>query len=192
MKIKVHFSAILLVILCVTAFLIPFLSWMLSAFDLPVNSLLSDEGWRWTFTHGMDAFLNYSLLLFVLLLISIGVWEYVLFRSDCRLNRKAIFASLSFACVFFLLLILTAILPFSPLLSITGGLRDSPLIHGLPLFVCIATIISAFIYGLLARCISSFNDFSDFISYGLHRHSIWIVIFMLVSFQYQSILYIIK
>ena len=92
MKTKVHLSTILLIILCFTAFLIPFLSWMLAAFDIPVNSLLSDEGWRWTFTHGMDAFWNYGLQFLSLLLTTIGVLEYVFTSSRDSSLPKAFYA----------------------------------------------------------------------------------------------------
>lgn len=192
MKTKVHLSTILLIILCLTAFLIPFLSWMLAAFDIPVNSLLSDEGWRWTFTHGMDAFWNYGLQFLILLLTTIGVLEYVITRSRGSIHRKALYAS-SFVALFLLcLLLMAALLPQSPLLSLTGGLRYSPFIYGLPMALCFIAIISSLIYGLMARCIQSLGDFADFVSYGLHRHAIWIVIAMMISYQYQSILYILS
>lgn len=192
MKTKGHLSTILLIILCFTAFLIPFLSWMLAAFDLPVNSLLSDEGWRWTFTHGMDALWNYGLQFLILLLTMIGVLEYLFTHSLGTFHRKAFYVSSSVGLFFLCLLLMAALLPQSPLLGLTGRLRYSPFVYGFPLALCLIVIVSSFIYGLMTRCIQSFDDFADFVSYGLHRHAIWIIVAMMISYQYQCLLYILN
>ena len=163
MKTKGHLSTILLIILCFTAFLIPFLSWMLAAFDLPVNSLTM-----------------------------IGVLEYLYTHSLGTFHRKAFYVSSSVGLFLLCLLLMAALLPQSPLLGLTGRLRYSPFVYGLPLALCLIVIVSSFIYGLMTRCIQSFDDFADFVSYGLHRHAIWIIVAMMISYQYQCLLYILN
>ena len=120
------------VILLVLAFLLPILSWALSALGVPCRSILDDEGLRWLFRHVSDC-LHSRLVMFALCCLMMqGVIKESgilplgrAFRDPKFLRYLAVYA------VVFLTILFASIAPDSPLLSVTGGLAGSPLLDGL-------------------------------------------------------------
>jgi len=191
MKIKRPFSAILLALAFIIAFLLPFISWFLAAIGLPVNSLLSDDGLRWLFIQMPYLIINYPVALVICAFSAFACLEYVNWGEDFSANRMPVLVSLAVALFIDVLLLLGAFHPHSPLISLAGRLISSPFLHGLPFILCFGVVLVAYVYGILTRQIIQMTSFRDFICAGFHRYGAWMILSMLVSFIYYCLIYII-
>ena len=107
-------------ILLALAASLPFLSWVLSALGVPCRSILDDDGLRWLFRHVSDC-LHSRLVMFALCCLMMqGVIKQSgilplgrAFRDPRFLRYLAIYS------IVFLTILIAAIAPSSPLLSVT-------------------------------------------------------------------------
>ena len=114
------------VILLVLAFMLPILSWALSALGVHCRSILDDEGLRWLFRHVSDC-LHSRLVMFALCCLMMqGVIKESgilplgrAFRDPKFLRYLAVYA------VVFLTILFAAIAPDSPLLAVLQGVLCS-------------------------------------------------------------------
>jgi p-aminobenzoyl-glutamate transporter AbgT len=171
--------------------MLPIISWMLSALGYDCKSLISEEGWRWVFYNIPIACANRWTTLCISIIIGCGS---VIRSGILHPQKKKEFNSLYI--VLFVLVILTSVLllcalhPHSPLLSVTGQIKNSPFIHGLPTILIWCIIFLSTLYALLAQHIKTMDDFSDLFTYGIKKFSSVIVIAMLLSFIISCLIYI--
>lgn len=188
---KNRFLSYLILLLIVVSFMLPIISWMLSALGYDCKSLISEEGWRWVFYNIPIACANRWTTLCISIIIGCGS---VIRSGILHPQKKKEFNSLYI--VSFVLVILTSVLllcslhPHSPLLSVTGQIKNSPFIHGLPTILIWCIIFLSTLYALLAQHIKTMDDFSDLFTYGIKKFSSVIVIAMLLSFIISCLIYI--
>lgn len=191
MKTKDRFLGWSLVVLSIVAVTLPFISWILSALGLPVDNMLSDDGLRWFFLHMPEPFMNYYVVLFILSLSALASLQYVRFGEEERSSRVSLTVCFVLAFLIDALLLLAALHPRSPLISLTGRLFPSPLLHGLPFVLCFGIILVAFVWGLLTRQLTSLTTYRLFLSEGFRRYGSLMVAAMLVSFICYCVRYVI-
>ena len=181
----------LILLLVVIAVMLPVFSWILSALGFDCKSLLSEEGWRWIFYNIPLACANkWNVLCFSSV---IGVGSIIRCGILDRKTPKDLNA-LYFVSVILVLLIavllLSALHPHSPLLSVTGEVRNSPFIQGLPTVFVWCVIFLSILYALQTQRVKSIDDFADLFTYGIRRFPSILVIAMLFSFVTRCIAYI--
>lgn len=174
-------------ILLMLAALLPFLSWALSALGLPCRSILDDEGLRWLFRHLSDC-LHSQLVMFVLCFLMMqGVIKESGILPLSRAFRDTKF--LRYLAVYSVVLIsvmLVAVAPDSPLLSVTGGIAGSPLLDGLPFFGWFSFIAFCLCYGH-NKC----ESWPKMLTYGIRSYPLAIPFAIILSFCWQCIQYMI-
>lgn len=170
-----------------TAGVLPILSWALSALGVPCRSILNGEGLRWLFRHASDC-LHSRLVMFALCCLMMqGVIKKSgilplgrAFRDPRFLRYTAIYA------VVFITIILAAVAPESPLLSITGGLAGSPLLDGLLFLGWFSFIVFCLCYGH-----SKHEPWTKMLTHGISSHPLAIPFAIVLSFCWQCIQYMI-
>jgi p-aminobenzoyl-glutamate transporter AbgT len=182
---------ILIVLLIVLSVMLPIISWILSALGLDCKSLLSEEGWRWIFYNIPIACANRWTTL--CLCATIGVGSVIRCAILDRKKKEDVNALYLVLIVFVLLLViilLSALHPHSPLLSITGQLKNSPFIQGLPTVFIWCVIFLSILYAILTHRLKTVGDFSDLLTYGIRRFAPLLVVVMLLSFITRCVSYI--
>lgn len=188
MKNNSTLTGVVLLLCCLASFIIPTLSWLLSALGLQVNSILSDEGWRWLFHSGIDYMFTYPVALLLCIITCYGCYKY----ADLRINRLSLRNTLllvSIGGILLLPIIIAAVHPRSPLVSLTGALIPSPWLYGLPFALCIEFMVLMFVYLLFTRRNFSFSNFGSYMAYGLSHYGAWVFVASMLSFIYHCILY---
>ncbi len=148
------------------------LSWVLSAFGVRCNSLLSDEGWRWMFLRIPDAAFTHGMLSFVCLVVACGVARRCGVSYSRALRHPAaaaVFAAL--VVVQASLLIAVAFYSESPLLSVTGALSHSAYLHGAPFAACLALSLASLAFGAVSGSVRSVRHLVEALTYGISRYS---------------------
>lgn len=87
-------------------------------------------------------------------------------------------------------LLLSALHPQSPLLSVTGEINNSPYIHGLPTILVWCIVFLSALYSILSHRVKNADDFVDLLTFGIRRFSTMIIIVMLLSFITSCFTYI--
>lgn len=175
-------------VLClVLAALLPFLSWVLSALYVPCRSILDGEGLRWLFRHASDC-LHSRLVMFVLCLQMLsGVIQksMVPFGKTIRQPRFHRYAAVY--VIVLTLILLASVDPDSPLLSITGGITDSPLLDGLPFLAWLSFMAFCLCYGHNKR-----ESWIGMLTHGIRSYPLAIPLAIVISFCWQCIDYMIN
>jgi p-aminobenzoyl-glutamate transporter AbgT len=91
-------------------------------------------------------------------------------------------AAIVVAVIANVLLLLSALIPTSPLLGATGRLFPSPWSHGLFQSLCIECIVVCFVFGIVSGTLHSKRDIIELITYGIVRWPWAILLAMIVSF----------
>lgn len=102
-------------------------------------------------------------------------------------DRDAVLAAILVALTFIAGIVLTAIIPTSPLLGVTGTLFPSPWSHGLFPVICLLFITVSVAYGLVSGTVHSLSDAVHIICYGISRWSWVIIAVMIVTFIFSVI-----
>lgn len=97
-------------------------------------------------------------------------------------NRDALLAGILVAIAGIVGVLLTAVVPTSPLLGVTGTLFPSPWSHGLFPVLCVLSITVSLTYGLVAGTIHSLSDVLRMVSYGISRWAWVVFLVMTVTF----------
>lgn len=139
-----------------------------------------DEILRNIWLRGAENTASVWLVYCIMLLSAIGS---VIFSGLYTLkNRDAALAAVLVAIAIVAGVVLTAVVPTSPLLGVTGTLFPSPWAHGLFPVLCMMSITVSLTYGLVAGTIHSLVDVLRMVSYGLSRWSWVVILVMTVTF----------
>lgn len=139
-----------------------------------------DELLRYLWLHGTERAASEMLVYVILFVVAVGS----VIRSKLLVvrNMDGLMAAAVVAVISNVLLLLSALIPTSPLLSVTGRLFPSPWSHGLFQSLCIECIMLSFVFGIVSGTLHSMRDMLELITYGIARWPWAILLAMAVSF----------
>ena len=139
-----------------------------------------DELLRYLWLHGTERAASEMLVYVILFVVAVGS----VIRSKLLVvrNMDGLMAAAVVAVISNVLLLLSALIPTSPLLSVTGRLFPSPWSHGLFQSLCIESIMVSFVFGIVSGTLHSMRDMLELITYGIARWPWAILLAMAVSF----------
>ena len=139
-----------------------------------------DELLRYLWLHGTERAASELLVYTILIIVAVGC----VIRSRLLVVRDidGLVAAIVVAVIANVLLLLSALIPTSPLLGATGRLFPSPWSHGLFQSLCIECIVVCFVFGIVSGTLHSKRDIIELITYGIVRWPWAILLAMIVSF----------
>ena len=139
-----------------------------------------DELLRYLWLHGTERAASELLVYTILFIVAVGC----VIRSRLLVVRDidGLVAAIVVAVIANVLLLLSALIPTSPLLGATGRLFPSPWSHGLFQSLCIECIVVCFVFGIVSGTLHSKRDILKLITYGIVRWPWAILLAMIVSF----------
>ena len=139
-----------------------------------------DELLRYLWLHGTERAASELLVYTILFIVAVGC----VIRSRLLVVRDidGLVAAIVGAVIANVLLLLSALIPTSPLLGATGRLFPSPWSHGLFQSLCIECIVVCFVFGIVSGTLHSKRDILELITYGIVRWPWAILLAMIVSF----------
>ena len=139
-----------------------------------------DELLRYLWLHGTERAASELLVYTILFIVAVGC----VIRSRLLVVRgiDGLVAAIVVAIIANVLLLLSALIPTSPLLGATGRLFPSPWSHGLFQSLCIECIVVCFVFGIVSGTLHSKRDVLELITYGIVRWPWAILLAMIVSF----------
>jgi p-aminobenzoyl-glutamate transporter AbgT len=139
-----------------------------------------DELLRYLWLHGTERAASELLVYTILFIVAVGC----VIRSRLLVVRDidGLVAAIVVAVIANVLLLLSALIPTSPLLGATGRLFPSPWSHGLFQSLCIECIVVCFVFGIVSGTLHSKRDVIELITYGIVRWPWAILLAMIVSF----------
>ncbi|MBQ5654759.1 MAG: AbgT family transporter [Bacteroidaceae bacterium] len=139
-----------------------------------------DELLRYLWLHGTERAASELLVYTILFIVAVGC----VIRSRLLVVRDidGLVAAIVVAVIANVLLLLSALIPTSPLLGATGRLFPSPWSHGLFQCLCIECIVVCFVFGIVSGTLHSKRDILELITYGIVRWPWAILLAMIVSF----------
>lgn len=139
-----------------------------------------DELLRYLWLHGTERAASEMLVYVILFVVAVGS----VIRSKLLVvrNMDGLMAAAVVAVISNVLLLLSALIPSSPLLGVTGRLFPSPWSHGLFQSLCIECIMVSFVFGIVSGTLHSMRDMLELITYGIARWPWAILLAMAVSF----------
>jgi p-aminobenzoyl-glutamate transporter AbgT len=139
-----------------------------------------DELLRYLWLHGTERAASELLVYTILFIVAVGC----VIRSRLLVVRDidGLVAAIVVAVIANVLLLLSALIPTSPLLGATGRLFPSPWSHGLFQSLCIECIVVCFVFGIVSGTLHSKRDILELITYGIVRWPWTILLAMIVSF----------
>lgn len=139
-----------------------------------------DEFLRYLWLHGTERAASEFLVFVILLLVAVG--SIIRCRLFVVRNLDGLVAATVVALVCNSLLLLSAIMPSSPLLGVTGKVFPSPWSHGLFQSLCFECMLVSLVFGLVSGTLSSPRHILELVTYGIARWPWVILLAMLVSF----------
>ena len=139
-----------------------------------------DELLRYLWLHGTERAASELFVYTILFIVAVGC----VIRSRLLVVRDidGLVAAIVVAVIANVLLLLSALIPTSPLLGATGRLFPSPWSHGLFQSLCIECIVVCFVFGIVSGTLHSKRDIIELITYGIVRWPWAILLAMIVSF----------
>ena len=139
-----------------------------------------DELLRYLWLHGTERAASEMLVYVILFVVAVGS----VIRSKLLVvrNMDGLMAAAVVAVISNVLILLSALIPSSPLLGVTGRLFPSPWSHGLFQSLCIECILVSFVFGIVSGTLHSLRDMLELITYGIARWPWAILLAMAVSF----------
>ena len=139
-----------------------------------------DELLRYLWLHGTERAASEMLVYVILFVVAVGS----VIRSKLLVvrNMDGLMAAAVVTVISNVLLLLSALIPTSPLLGVTGRLFPSPWSHGLFQSLCIECIMVSFVFGIVSGTLHSMRDMLELITYGIARWPWAILLAMAVSF----------
>lgn len=186
-------------ILCISLLLlllsVPILSWVLAALNLPVQSLLTAEGFRWVCMHSLECLVPSYMPAVFAFILSIGfISESGItkqFTHPVSFNEKL---GLIAAFVIAMLLVAPVLVPIfnahSALRGVTGTLVPSPWFTGLPFTLSLVCFFSMLGYSMFASKERFIPIVSRLLRGGLSRNGLWLINVSMFSFLYEMIVFI--
>ena len=143
-----------------------------------------DELLRYIWLHGTERAASEWLVYTILFLVAVGS----VIRSKLFVVRDidAIVSAIVVAITCNVLLLLSAIVPSSPLLAVTGRLFSSPWSHGLFQSLCLECILISIVFGLVAGTIRNRHDAQNLLTYGIARWPWAILLSLLFSLIFND------
>ncbi len=143
-----------------------------------------DELLRYIWLHGTERAASEWLVYTILFLVAVGS----VIRSKLFVVRDidAIVSAIVVAITCNVLLLLSAIVPSSPLLAVTGRLFPSPWSHGLFQCLCLECILISIVFGLVAGTIRNRHDAQNLLTYGIARWPWAILLSLLFSLIFND------
>lgn len=170
----------------VLAAVLPFLSWVLSALGVPCRSILGDEGLRWLFRHASDCLRSRLVMFALCCLMMQGVIQKSLLPLGKTFREPRFYRYAAVYAVVLILILVAALSPESPLLSITGGIAGSPLLDGLFFLGWFSFMVFCLCYGHSKR-----KSWLQMLTHGISSHPLAIPFAMALSFCWQCVQYMI-
>lgn len=139
-----------------------------------------DELLRYLWLHGTERAASELLVYTILFIVAVGS----VIRSKLLVVRDVdgLVSAIAVAVISNVLLLLSALIPDSPLLGVTGKVFPSPWSHGLFQSLCIECIIVCFVFGIVSGTLHSRRDVLELITYGIVRWPWAILLAIVVSF----------
>ena len=139
-----------------------------------------DELLRYIWLHGTERAASELLVYTILFIVAVG--SVIRSRLLAVRDIDGLVAAIVVAIIANVLLLLSALIPTSPLLGATGRLFPSPWSHGLFQSLCIECIVVCFVFGIVSGTLHSKRDVLELITYGIVRWPWAILLAMIVSF----------
>lgn len=139
-----------------------------------------DELLRYLWLHGTERAASELLVYTILFIVAVG--SVIRSRLLAVRDIDGLVAAIVVAIIANVLLLLSALIPTSPLLGATGRLFPSPWSHGLFQSLCIECIVVCFVFGIVSGTLHSKRDVLELITYGIVRWPWAILLAMIVSF----------
>lgn len=133
---------------------------------------------RHIWMYGMQHSATVWLVAAILALVAVGSVISSGLSRNLRLRfweDDALLASTILAVLMTILLVLTAVIPNSPLRGVTGTLIPSPWLTGLFPALCTLVVTVSIVYGLLSGNINSMRRLISVLTYGISRWP-WIIL----------------
>lgn len=174
-------------VLClVFAALLPFLSWALSALGAPCRSILDDEGLRWLFRHASDCLHSRLVMVVLCGTMMLGVIQKTLLPLGTTFRQPRFYRYAAVYAIVLVAILLAALAPESPLLSITGGFAGSPLLDGLFFLGWLSFMTFCLCYGHKGN-----EPWTEKLTYGIRCYPLAIPFAIVMSFCWQCIKYMV-
>lgn len=138
-----------------------------------------DELLRYLWLHGTERAASELLVYTVLLLVAAG--SLLRCRIFAVRDADALVAAACVAVVCNVLLLLSALVPGSPLLGVTGRVFPSPWSHGLFQSLCVECVAVSFVFGVVAGTLHSLRDVLSLVTFGIARWPWTVLLALLVS-----------
>ena len=174
-------------------------SWLVAAMmpETAVHSLLSNEGIRWFFGSFVE---NVASPLLVWLLVIAMAWGVMadtrFFQDMSRLSSlpyrpKFAFQFVAFElALFVVVLVMTALVPHAPLLSVTGQLFPSSFSKSLVPIIAFCLIVMGVTYGLLSGKMKSLFDVFLSVSGGVRRVAPLVFVYVVAVELFYSFMFV--
>ena len=174
-------------------------SWLVTAMmpDTAVHSLLSSEGIRWFFGSFVGNVVSPVLVWLLILAMAISVLVDTRLLHDVRrlavLPYRPRFA-LQFVAfelfLFVVVVIMTALVPHAPLLSVTGQLFPSSFSRSIIPMTAFWIILMSVTYGLLSGKMKTGGDVFQSITRGLSRVASLVLVYIVAAELFCSLIYV--
>ena len=197
MKIKTILSRLALILILAQVVLV-LVSWLLNVSmpDLPMRSLLSNEGIRWFFGHFTDSMLTPFLLWILLLSMAYGAVTqsgiHTVFPLSHMNYRQRL--GLHFSIVFFLVVLVVILLltcmPHAILLSSSGALFPSSFSAAIIPLVAFVIICCSIIFGLVSGRFQNFQSAFSSLGMGVAKLAPFLPVYLLAAQLYASIRFV--
>ena len=136
-----------------------------------------DQSFRFLWLHYIEWVSNDHLGYTLLTLMAVGAVLYsgILHPRSCPLPYDGYVAATVVGLTLVTGIILLAVMPTSPLLSISGSIMGSPWLRGLYPMLMLCVIATTLVYGLVSGALSSWRDVIGLFCYGFRKWP-WIVL----------------
>ena len=139
-----------------------------------------DEILRYLWLHGTERAASELLVYTILFIVAVG--SVIRSRLLAVRDMDGLVAAIVVVVICNVLLLLSALIPDSPLLGVTGKVFPSPWSRGLFQSLCIECILVCFVFGIVSGTLHSRRDAVELITYGIVRWPWAILLAMVVSF----------
>lgn len=184
-----RFFAPAVTVLLTLCLAVPFLSWLLWSLGMDVRSLYSDEGLRWVFQRLPGLTFGPVLQACLLLAWAAAVWRRVWLSGEAGRALPAVAATCVLGLLMGGLLMAMAFGVRSPLLSITGTVAGSPLLHGLPVVVPVMAGGLGLLHGLLTRMVRTPTQLSGLLCAAFSDSPALLACMVMASCCWQCVAY---
>ena len=174
-------------------------SWLVTAMrpDTAMHSLLSSEGIRWFFGSFVGNVASPLLVWILVLAMAFSVMADTRLLQDIRhlaaLPYRPRFA-LQFVAfelfLFIVVVVISALVPHAPLLSVTGQLFPSSFSRSLIPMIAFCVILMSVTYGLLSGKMKSWDEAFLSITRGVSRVAPLILVYIVAAELFCSLMYV--